>query len=100
MNRLPRGLTFTALCAVSLIAWMRPLLATFALAASDGRNTHILLIIPVAIALIVQRWRERGYQPQRWAGGGKTLPFSTFFSTPGSPFSRGCPNRPFLPKGR
>ena len=29
MNRIPRGLAFTALCAFSLIAWMRPLLAKY-----------------------------------------------------------------------
>lgn len=83
MNRLPRGLTFTALCAVSLIAWIRPLLATFSLAAVDGKYTHILLIIPVAITLIVQRWRERGYKPQLWAGGAGLLILSIFVATVG-----------------
>jgi len=83
MNRLPRGLPFTALCAVSLIAWMRPLLATFTLTAVDDRYTHILLIIPVVIALIVQRWRERGYKPQVWAGGASLLLLSLFVATVG-----------------
>ena len=83
MNRLPRGLTFAALSVVSLIAWVRPLLATFALAAADGRYTHILLIIPMAIALTAQRWRERGYQPQLWAGGTALLLLSIFVSTVG-----------------
>jgi exosortase len=83
MNRLPRGLTFTALCAVSMIAWMRPLLATFALAAGDDKYTHVLLIIPAAIALIVQRWRERSYKPQFWTGGVTLLLLSIFMATVG-----------------
>jgi exosortase len=83
MNRLPRGLSFAVLCAVSLIAWMRPLLATFVLAAGDGKYTHILLIIPVAIALTVQLWRERAYKPQFWAGGAALLLASIFIATVG-----------------
>jgi exosortase len=83
MNKLPRGLSLAALCAVSLIAWMRPLLATFTLAAIDDRYTHILLIIPVALALIVQRWRERGYNPQFWAGGAGLLLLSLFLAVGG-----------------
>jgi exosortase len=83
MNKLPRGLSLAALCAVSLIAWMRPLLATFTLAAIDDRYTHILLIIPVALALIVQRWRERSYNPQFWAGGAGLLLLSIFLAVIG-----------------
>ena len=66
MNKLPPGLTFTALCGVSLILWIRPLLHTFALATGDAKYTHILLVLPLAIALIVQDWRERGLEPQIW----------------------------------
>jgi len=83
MNKLPRSLIFAALCAVSLAAWMRPLLATFALAAFDDRYTHILLIIPVAIALMVQRWRERLYNPRFWAGGAGLLLLSIFLAVIG-----------------
>jgi exosortase len=83
MSRLPRGLTFTVLCAVSLIAWMRPLLATFSLATLDDQYTHIFLIIPAAIALIVQRWRERSYQPQFCSGAAALLLLSIFTSTLG-----------------
>jgi exosortase len=83
MNRLPRGLSFAVLCAASLIAWMRPLLATFALAAGDGKYTHILLIIPVAIALTVQLWRERAYKPQFWGSGAALLLASILIATVG-----------------
>lgn len=83
MNKLPRGLTFAALCAVSLVAWIRPLRATFALATSNDRYTHILLIIPLAIALTTLRWRERGYRPQLWTGGAGLLLLSIFVATLG-----------------
>jgi len=66
MNKLPRGLSFVALCGASVILWMRPLLDTFALAAHDDKYTHIFLIVPLAVALIVQGWRERAYEPQFW----------------------------------
>jgi exosortase len=83
MNRLPRGLSFAILCAVSLVAWVRPLLATFVLAAGDGQYTHILLIIPLAVTLVVQQWRESAYKPQFWAGGAALLPLSILISTIG-----------------
>jgi exosortase len=57
---------FTGLCGVSLLLWGRPLLDTFALAASDGQYTQILLILPVTIALIYQGWRERGFETRLW----------------------------------
>jgi exosortase len=66
MNKLPRGLSFGALCGISLLLWFRPLLDTFALATSDDRYTHILLILPLAVALIFQGWRERGSAPEFW----------------------------------
>jgi exosortase len=65
------------------MVWMRPLLATFALAATDDKYTHILLIIPVMAALIVQRWRERSYKPQFWTGGSGLLLISIFVAAIG-----------------
>jgi len=75
MNKLPPRLTFAVLCAVSLILWYRPLLDTFALATGNDQYTHILLILPVVAALIIQGWRERGYQPQIWIRGRSPLLF-------------------------
>lgn len=76
MKKLPAGLVFAVLCAVSLTLWRNALLATFTLAASDDKYTHILLVLPLAAALIVQGWRERGYKPQFWAAGAGILALS------------------------
>jgi len=45
---------------------MRPLLDTFSLAVNDDRYTQILLILPMAVVLTIQRWWERGGKPQIW----------------------------------
>jgi exosortase len=66
MNRLPSGPSFAVLSGVSLLLWFRPLLNTFTLASSSDRYTHIFLIIPIAAALIVRDWRERGFDSRFW----------------------------------
>ena len=66
MNRLPASLTFAILCGVSLVVWFRPLLHTFALALSDDRYTHVLLILPVTAAMILQDWRGRSHESPLW----------------------------------
>ena len=48
--------TFPLLLAASFIAGWRPLTATFALALRNDQYTHILLILPVSVALIVLEW--------------------------------------------
>ncbi len=48
-----------------MLAW-RPLLATFSLASSEDEYTHILLILPVSLALGYRLWREREFEIQRW----------------------------------
>jgi exosortase len=73
MNKFPPKLTFAALCGVSLILWHRPLLDTFALAMTNDEYTHILLILPVVVALIFQARRERGFQPELWMGAAGLL---------------------------
>ncbi len=45
-------LGFAFLCAVSIVFWWRPLVATFELALSNEAYTHILLIFPISLALI------------------------------------------------
>lgn len=69
MNRLPRGLSFAALCGVSVALWVRPLLDTFTLALGDDKYTHIILILPVTAALIAQDWRDAGSDPNQWNPG-------------------------------
>jgi exosortase len=49
---------FAVLWTISLAVWFRPLLSTFALAFRDNQYTHILLIIPVSVALIVLDWKS------------------------------------------
>ena len=50
-------LFFSILIAVSLAIWFRPLVSTFTLALHDDQYTHILLIIPVSVALIFLDWK-------------------------------------------
>jgi len=66
MNKVLRPLSFALLCGFSVILWFRPLLDTFRLARGDERYTHILLILPVTVALIFQVWQEREFKSQRW----------------------------------
>ncbi|MFZ0816603.1 MAG: exosortase/archaeosortase family protein [Candidatus Sulfotelmatobacter sp.] len=50
-------LAFTMLGAISLVIWWRPLASNFALALSDQQYTHILLIVPVSVTLIILDWK-------------------------------------------
>ncbi len=45
-------LSFSFLCAVSVAFWWRDLVTTFRLAWADDAYTHIVLILPLAVALI------------------------------------------------
>jgi exosortase len=50
-------LRFGVLTALSVAIWFRPLVSSLALAYRDSEYTHILLIIPVSLTLIVLDWR-------------------------------------------
>lgn len=50
---------FSSLCAASFVLWWRPLAVTAQLAISDQAYTHILLILPLSIALIGFNQRSR-----------------------------------------
>lgn len=50
-------LFFFMLGAISLAIWWKPVVFTFALALSDQQYTHILLIVPISVALIVLDWK-------------------------------------------
>lgn len=80
-NKLPPRMIFAALCAVSLVLWFRPLLDTFSLALGDERYTHLLLILPFAVTLIlVQRGRQGvEFRLGIWSGG-LLLLFSVFLA--------------------
>ena len=49
---------FVALCLVSLMLWWRTLVAVVELALQNDAYTHILLILPISVALIVMGWRS------------------------------------------
>jgi exosortase len=51
------GLSFSILAAISLAIWWRALAASFALALRDDQYTHMLLILPVSVALIFMDWK-------------------------------------------
>jgi len=46
-----------ALGAISFAIWWGPLTSTFALALSDQQYTHILLIVPISVTLIILDWK-------------------------------------------
>jgi exosortase len=55
----PSLLLFCALAVTSLLFWRGPLAATLSLARHDEQYTHILLIVPIAIALVVLDWKSQ-----------------------------------------
>jgi exosortase len=52
MTKLPASLRFALLCGISLMVEWRALAATFSLALNREEYTHILLVLPIAAALI------------------------------------------------
>jgi exosortase len=56
--RLSPSLFFSILAAISLAIWWRALTSSFALALRDDQYTHILLILPVSVALIFMDWKK------------------------------------------
>jgi len=51
-------LLFSILSAISLVIWWNPLVTSFALALRDDQYTHLLLILPVSVALIFLDWKS------------------------------------------
>jgi exosortase len=49
---------FSILGAISLVIWWAPLASSFALALGDDQYTHILLILPISVALIFLDWKS------------------------------------------
>ncbi len=54
---------FAILWVVSLIIWWQPITATLSLALRQDAYTHILLILPISIGLIVTWWNAREWKP-------------------------------------
>ncbi len=55
--------SFIVLLVASVFLWRHALVATFGLALRNDAYTHILLILPISIALIFSEWRSRNAQP-------------------------------------
>ena len=55
---------FAILVAISLAIWWGPLTASFALALRNEQYTHLLLILPISVALILVDWKP----PERSSG--------------------------------
>ena len=56
--------SFVFLCSVSLFLWWHSLVATLVLAIRNNAYTHILLILPISLALIFLEWRSRKARPE------------------------------------
>jgi exosortase len=70
MSRLPPLAKFGLLIAASLAADWRPLFDTFSLALRRDEYTHILLIIPISLALMYTEWPSprTDRKPDGWIG--------------------------------
>ena len=56
--------SFVLLCLVSVFLWWHTLVGTFLLAFRNNAYTHIVLIIPISVALISSEWRSQKAQPE------------------------------------
>ncbi len=64
---------FAALWLASLLIWWQALAATLSLALRRDAYTHILLILPVSVVLIVADWTRRKWKPSPNIGIGASL---------------------------
>jgi exosortase len=58
LHSIPPLLRFSILAAISLAIWFRPLASSLYLALADDQFTHLLLILPVSLALIYLDWKS------------------------------------------
>ncbi len=65
--------TFVFLCLASVLLWWRTLAAACSLALRNDAYTHILLILPISLALIVAEWGTRKTKPEPELGMGSVL---------------------------
>ena len=65
---LPPNLIFSIFVAISLAVWWRALVSSFSLALRDDQYTHLLLILPISVALIFVDWKSP--QPTARLGAG------------------------------
>jgi len=68
-----QALTFVLLCTVSVLFWWHSLIITFGLALANDAYTHILLILPLGLALIYLDSKELRIDTYPAPGGGVAL---------------------------
>ena len=70
---LPPNVIFSIFAAISLAVWWRALASSFSLALRDDQYTHLLLILPISVALIYVDWKCPGPTERLGAGLGSGL---------------------------
>ena len=81
---------FALLFVVSIVLWWHILGATFAVALRNAAYTHILLILPISVALILTEWRSRQAQPElNFRAGSALLVMAVMISFIGGVWGRG-----------
>jgi exosortase len=70
---LPPNLIFSIFAAISLAVWWRALASSFSLALRDDQYTHLLLILPISVALIFVDWKSPQPTARLGAGVGSGL---------------------------
>lgn len=68
-----RLLGFFALCLLSFVLWWRPLLTTLQLARTNDAYTHIVLIVPLSLAMIYAHRKHADAVAEFGIGGGLLL---------------------------
>src|SRR5208283_1489244 len=56
--------SFLFLCVVSVVLWWHTIVTTVALALRSDEYTHIFLILPISVSLILSEWRSRRARPE------------------------------------
>ena len=65
--------TFGVLSALSVLIWWNALLTTFRLASTKDVCTHILLILPISVALVLLERKRQEWKPKPAVGGGLVM---------------------------
>jgi exosortase len=73
-------LIFSILAVISLAIWWRAIASSFALALRDGQYTHLLLILPVSVALIFMDWKSPEPATKSSFGIGSSLLVAAVFA--------------------
>jgi len=66
-------LIFFALSVIAVALWWSPLASWFTLALQDEQYTHVLLIVPISVALIVLQWESPASSSDSSAASGSAL---------------------------